>query len=537
MKTRKLTGRAAAALGILGAAMLATAAAADIQILRANGTPVQSNWATKSFNAQTGGWTITLNALYAEGGLTVYDVIGTGGVTIDHLIINVPCWAPFGDCIPAGSPVFVSVQSGDEQGVASIHKISQPGDAETILTEVEVREDIGEVIVESMGILKAGRDVLGPLIATTPENPQRGISSVTADRDILGDVLAEKGRILEVQAGRHIGAAEAPVTIRAKHNRFFIRSTFDLYADVRVGMDGGSGYLWFMQAGSFHGRLHATRLGDTGSNPGFVRFLQQFTGELIFDQGFTNPDRTIQLPSFGLEGQITFNAANDRDTEWTAPILIGQHGDPDQIVLSGPNYTIPNHELGGGAIGMVPFTLHRKSSSPVSGDEVTVAPGEQPLEVTLDHYGPVRMVGQPAVQVRRRPIGASGAFAIMPMDEFIIEHPEGNARQIRVRPVAGTAGFSPGYDYRISPTLGLVNDIANEPHVDWGADYTLRVEEEVSDCPADLTGDGSVSVFDLLLLLDHWGQSASRFPQADLNRDGVIDVFDLLLLLDQWGDC
>jgi hypothetical protein len=54
-------------------------------------------------------------------------------------------------------------------------------------------------------------------------------------------------------------------------------------------------------------------------------------------------------------------------------------------------------------------------------------------------------------------------------------------------------------------------------------------------CPADFDGDGIVNVFDLLELLDAWGDCASC-PQ-DLNGDDVVNVFDLLSLLDAWGEC
>jgi hypothetical protein len=54
-------------------------------------------------------------------------------------------------------------------------------------------------------------------------------------------------------------------------------------------------------------------------------------------------------------------------------------------------------------------------------------------------------------------------------------------------------------------------------------------------CPADLTGDGGVDVFDLLEYLDAWfhGQSAAEWDGAD-----GVDVFDLMAYLDNWfGGC
>jgi hypothetical protein len=51
-------------------------------------------------------------------------------------------------------------------------------------------------------------------------------------------------------------------------------------------------------------------------------------------------------------------------------------------------------------------------------------------------------------------------------------------------------------------------------------------------CPADLDGDETVDVTDLLALLAAWGTVG-----ADLNDDGTTDVGDLLLLLAAWGPC
>ncbi len=57
-------------------------------------------------------------------------------------------------------------------------------------------------------------------------------------------------------------------------------------------------------------------------------------------------------------------------------------------------------------------------------------------------------------------------------------------------------------------------------------------------CVGDLTGDDVVNVFDLLALLDAWGECVEPNDcPADLNGDGLVNVFDLLILLEQWGVC
>ncbi len=54
-------------------------------------------------------------------------------------------------------------------------------------------------------------------------------------------------------------------------------------------------------------------------------------------------------------------------------------------------------------------------------------------------------------------------------------------------------------------------------------------------CPADLDGDGSVGVTDMLALLAAWGTDPGGAP--DLDGDGDVAVTDLLTLLAAWGAC
>ena len=53
-------------------------------------------------------------------------------------------------------------------------------------------------------------------------------------------------------------------------------------------------------------------------------------------------------------------------------------------------------------------------------------------------------------------------------------------------------------------------------------------------CPADVNGDGVVSVSDLLAVLVAWGNTGG--PE-DINGDGIVSVPDLLTVLAGWGPC
>jgi hypothetical protein len=58
-------------------------------------------------------------------------------------------------------------------------------------------------------------------------------------------------------------------------------------------------------------------------------------------------------------------------------------------------------------------------------------------------------------------------------------------------------------------------------------------------CPADLDGDGSVGITDLLALLGAWGDCPPE-PEpcpADIDGDLAVGISDLLALLSVWGPC
>jgi hypothetical protein len=54
-------------------------------------------------------------------------------------------------------------------------------------------------------------------------------------------------------------------------------------------------------------------------------------------------------------------------------------------------------------------------------------------------------------------------------------------------------------------------------------------------CPADLSGDGSVSFGDILLVLSSWGKC--KGCPADIDGNGFVAFSDLLAVLASWGPC
>ena len=66
-----------------------------------------------------------------------------------------------------------------------------------------------------------------------------------------------------------------------------------------------------------------------------------------------------------------------------------------------------------------------------------------------------------------------------------------------------------------------------------GAAYVFDCHAQT--CAADVTGDGTIAVADLVAVIADWG--ACRGCAADVDDNGVVDVSDLVLVLTNWGPC
>ena len=323
---------------------------ASVVVIRDDGSLAVSSQAEVIWNSLAGGWDIILHKLYNPGGETIYKVYGTGGETINALFINVPCWKnSSGECAPAGSPVYVSVLHGDIGGIRTIRRIIQTNDAETILLRAEAREDIGEIVVESMSEIYAERDVIGPIIATTEDNSARGIFTVDADRNILGDVKAPHGRVAGVRAKGSVGRPGAPITIEAKYIIFGVHSLTGTYAHINTRVNGGTAGIWNMTGPIFEGSLITAKLAVNKFEnlPPRLVFTERFSADLIVGGSFNSLDGWIELPRGEFDGKIIFNADNLAGGEWVNPIYFGTSTDPNRIEITESGYSHDAQVLGG----------------------------------------------------------------------------------------------------------------------------------------------------------------------------------------------
>lgn len=103
----------------------------------------------------------------------------------------------------------------------------------------------------------------------------------------------------------------------------------------------------------------------------------------------------LTLPADGLEGQIIINTGNNSDP-WDGEIVVGT------TTLTN-NYTTLSAELGGGAVGRVPYNFHQRESAAPTGIDPDCSPymnqhvvvayvSPDPFDsVTIAHYGPVKV--------------------------------------------------------------------------------------------------------------------------------------------------
>jgi hypothetical protein len=73
-----------------------------------------------------------------------------------------------------------------------------------------------------------------------------------------------------------------------------------------------------------------------------------------------------------------------------------------------------------------------------------------------------------------------------------------------------------------------------ETTVTMNADYTVRANFFFN---WDVNGDGCISVLDVILVGQHWGETGDpRWATFDVNGDGAVSVLDVILVGQHWGE-
>lgn len=352
--------------------------------------------------------------------------------------------------------------------------------------------DVGNIVVNSINgngsTVDIGGDLIGDItIYREPNNSFGSLIDMIVRGDFLGDIDAPVGSgwsfwIPRLAVDGDIGSSGSPVVINTRGDVEQILAGGAIYADIDALAyeDGNLGRIFAIDG--FVGTLSGQRFEDVtglispsglfiddGDLDADVFLVEELTHDIIIGGSFLS-GRTIDLPDEGLESQITFNNSNN-STDWDGDILL------DGVPLSGPPaYSNTAASVGGGAVGLVPFTLHNESSSPVNGAIISIYgmfPNQLELDcvsrpftkATLRMYGPVELQGSaPHFDVL---VDTGGGFSPVGFSYAAAIKSGTGEREVEVTKTSGGSAWPVGM-YRIVPKAEKVTCLgaAGEPDVD-----------------------------------------------------------------------
>src|SRR5262245_14341529 len=470
--------------------------------------------------------------------------------------------------------------------VASIDSISSAGStAEVELTLVRTAT-VGNVLASTIVGMYVTGNANGTITCTPRSggNPSHIVSAFAGG--FRGNISVEEGYISQLySSGGTIGVAGTPIQIVARSRIEHIFGTA-IYADISVLADGSGAadvHRIVTGDGPFVGSLTARKFdlvnGSGFGGPGI--FINHVTSmldadldaDIIFTDSFdTNitgqvhpqisvptgyalkQGRTIRigdgligssssvgtiygisLPANGLKGQIIINA-NNGSGGWTAPVKVDGYtldessGGSDDA----PYYERLSSDLGGGAVGLVPFHLHDEDCTPPNfSSQCSIGEYEDNdyrETIVLRHYGPVGVASTPALKIERTDAvcgsppctwtDVTNDFDVIPPGTS----PNTTKRDVWVSPVnSGTFGIEYAYritvrkDGSVTRLRSLQTLAGSDPNVD---EWTYQV---LLLC-MDLTTSGDIESGDIVAWYD---------TPTDFNRDAAADSTDLEMLVDR----
>lgn len=248
--------------------------------------------------------------------------------------------------------------------------------------------------------------------------------------------------------------------------------------------------------------------GDINAD-GVINISGGFAGEIRIAEGLN------------LAGQVIINSDASGSDLFTGSAVLDFDTFPVSLTPI-PNYTNLSAELGGGAIGVVPFNLHAPDCEPPSGSLITVHTGlngiQAPQEVRIRHYGPVRFASAGAQLLVER---SDFTYSAPPIGPTIWEDVSASyqfaASSENPRDLIVSGNFGPDYRYRIRPNGQVlcagnsILDAGSFPVFDYT--YNLRVRT-----PLDRNMNGMMEFGDIELQVA---------DPIDINGDTAADVLDL----------
>ena len=212
------------------------------------------------------------------------------------------------------------------------------------------------------------------------------ISNVIVGGHLLGDVTSQES-IASLQVTGDIGSSTNTVSITAGDQiREIIAGT--IWANIEsVARDPIE--VFRTTDGDFNGSL---TIGDAGSASGTgVEIARDVNAEVTIDGDVVKPIRIRRslIGDIDIDGalvdQVFINSADDSGS-WSGDIFVGS------TTLS-PKGAYTQTGLGGGAVGLAPFDLHKQDCDPPYSGSTWPTTTSATLDIDLVHYGPIEHDG------------------------------------------------------------------------------------------------------------------------------------------------
>lgn len=240
------------------------------------------------------------------------------------------------------------------------------------------------------------------------------------------------------------------------------------------------------------------------------------TGSLLGSLDLTDDHSLVRHIIVNAEGK---DPTDPDPNVWTGPVTIGMA--PNDTTLAPiPLCTNLSADIGGGAVGIVPYNLHKQDCVPPSGSTASALPGSPIQQVRLRYYGPlapnITLGSESSFVERKRQICGYGQACDW---EDVTENYSISITGERDLLVSGS--FDCGYKYRVTPGPGLW--CGGSPSLEAAE---IPVAEDVYFleifCKTDLSMNGITDTQDVALWLAE---------PCDIDENGVIDTNDLSTIM------
>ncbi len=255
-------------------------------------------------------------------------------------------------------------------------------------------------------------------------------------------------------------------------------------------------------------------------------------------------------PCAGLPGTVSFLDIGQGQVDWGRPVALKENPQnsplPDNSRLyftsdDAGGYTPEQHpaaDLGGGAVGAVPFPAHTDDFNPPLpiGGPLRPTDSKTELAITVRYYGPVRApaTGEAfTVHVRRLDHPDEPQY----WEDLTASFPASlNGPGTAVLLSLGHK-MPGGYAYRVAAVGTLYCDLPDPslgdvPVIPFGSGFEFQICDEVP--WGDANSDGTATFADITSVLENW-LAAGPLLLGDADKSGVVDFADITEVLEHWN--